>query len=158
MSLKSLIYNIYNRLCDTTSVLNDGLHGSQLPLTPDLRPSVTRKRKAAPAGGRSPVDFDLVEAMRLRALGWSYRRIARRMNNVSRETVRARILDYEAQFRVATPDPVQQRPIVTVQQSAPVCKAPVALPVAPQPAPVPAVPVVAPSTPFGLDSVPAGCK
>lgn len=158
MSLKSLMSNIYNRLCDTTSVLNDGLHGSQSPLTPDLRPSITRKRNAAPAGGRSPVDFDLVEAMCLRALGWSYRRIARKMNNVSRETVRTRILDYEAQFRVATADPVQQSPIVPVQQSAPVCKAPVALPAAPKPAPVPVVQVVAPPTPFELESVPAGTK
>jgi hypothetical protein len=158
MSLKSLISNIYNRLCDTTSVLNDGLHRSESPLTPDLPPSATRKRNAAPAGGRSPVDFDLVEAVHLRALGWSCRRIARRMNSVSRETVRARILDYEVQFRVAPPEPLQQSPIVPVQQSAPVCKAAVALPVAPKPAPVSVVPVVALPTPFGLESVPAGTK
>jgi hypothetical protein len=158
MSLKSLISNIYNQLDSKTSVLNDGLHRSESPLTPDLPQSATPKRKAASVGGRSPVDFDLVEAVRLRALGWSYRRIARKMNNVSRETVRARILDYEAQFRVAPPEPLQQSPIVPVQQSAPVCKAPVALPVAPQPAPVPVVPVVAVPTPFGLESVPAGTK
>ena len=158
MRLKSIVYNICNRLHRKTLVLNDRLHRSESPLTPDLPPSAKRKPNAAPAGGRSPVDFDLVEAVHLRALGWSYRRIARRMNNVSRETVRARILDYEAQFRVAPPEPLQQSPIVPVQQSAPVCKAPVALPVAPQPAPVPAVPVVAPPTPFALESVPAGTK
>jgi hypothetical protein len=158
MSLTSLISNIYNQLDSKTSVLNDGLHRSESPLTPDLPPSATQKRNVAPACGRLSLDFDLAEALRLRALGWSYRRIARRMNNVSRETVRARILDCEAQFRVAPPEPVRQSPIVPVQQSAPVCKAPVALPVAPQPAPVPVVQVVAPPTPFGLESVPAGTK
>jgi hypothetical protein len=112
----------------------------------------------APACGRSSLDFDLAEALRLRALGWSYRRIARRTNNVSRETVRARILDYEAQFRVAPPEPLQQSPIVPVQQSAPVYKPPVTVPVGPKPAPVPVVQVVAPPTPFGLESVPAGTK
>ena len=158
MRLKSTIYNIYNRLHRKTSVFNDGLHPGESPLTLALPPSATRKRNAAPAGGRSPVDFDLVEAMRLRAIGWSYRRIARQMNNVSRETIRARILDYEAQSRVLTPEPLQQAPIVPVQQSAPVYKPPVTLPAAPKPAPVPVVPLVALPTPFGLDSIPAGCK
>jgi len=135
MSLKSLISNTYNRLRDTNSVLNDGSHRSESPLTPDLPPSATQKRNAAPACGRSPVDFDLAEALRLRALGWSYRRIARQMNNVSRETVRTRILHYEAQFRVATPEPIPapgpstEPPIVPVQE--------------PKPAPM-SVPVVAP--------------
>jgi hypothetical protein len=149
---------MYNQLHSKTSVLNDGLHRSESPLTPDLPPSATQKRNAAPACGRSPLDFDLAEALRLRALGWSYRRIARRMNNVSRETVRARILDYEAQFRVATPEPVQQPPIVPEQRSGPVHEPFVALPVIPKAAPVPVVPVVAPPKPFGLESVPAGTK
>jgi hypothetical protein len=91
--------------------------------------------------------------LRLRALGWSYRRIARQMNNVSRETLRTRILDYEAQFRVAPPETVQQPAIVPEQQSAPVYKLPVTVP-----APVPVVQVVAPPAPFGLESVPTGTK
>src|SRR2546427_2028673 len=157
MRQKSVIFNSDNQLCGKNSVLNDGLRRSESPLTPTLPPSVTRKRNATPLGGRPPVD--LVEALRLRALGWSYRRIARRMDNASRETVRTRILDYEAQFGVATPEPVQQSPIVAVQQSAPACKAPVALPAAPKPAPVPVVPVVTPPPePYGLASIPPGCK
>ena len=159
MSPKSLRSNSCNRLAGKNSVLNDGLHRSESPFPSDLRPAAARKRNAAPRGGRPPVDLDLVEALRLHALGWSYRRIARQLGNVSRETVRTRILDYEAQFRVATPEPVQQPPDVPVQQCAAACKAPVALPTAPKPAPVPGVPIVTPPPePSGLDTVPPGCK
>ena len=39
----------------------------------------------------SRLDFDLTEAVRLRAEGYGYGRIARQMNNVSRETVVNRV-------------------------------------------------------------------
>ncbi|MGA7792808.1 MAG: hypothetical protein WCA19_07180 [Candidatus Acidiferrales bacterium] len=84
------------------------------------------------------MDFDLVEAVRLHDLGWSCRKIARQMNNVSRETVRTRVLGFEAKFRVATCEPVQQ-PAAPVQQApTSAYKPPVAMPVAPKPcAPAP---------------------
>jgi hypothetical protein len=91
------------------------------------------------------------------------------MNNVSRETVRTRIIDYEAQFRVATPEPVQQSAAPVHQAPTAAYKPPVAMPVAPKPALVPVVPVVAsppaphwfdamPAAPYGLDTVSPGTK
>jgi hypothetical protein len=157
MSSKSIIYNVFNRIRSKISALNDDLHLSEPPLTPELPPAITRNRYA---GGRSAVDFDLVEAVRLHDLGWSYRKIARQMNNVSRETVRTRILDYEAQFRVATSEPVQQPAPPAQQTPTASCKPSVAMPVAPKPALVPVVPAVVPrpTAPYGLDTVSPGTK
>ena len=41
------------------------------------------------------LDFDLPEALRLRALGWGNRRIARQMNNIGKDTVRTRLKAYD---------------------------------------------------------------
>ncbi len=155
MSLRSLMSSIYNRLRGKNSVLSDDSRRSYSPLTPDLPPAVTRKRNAGSAGGRSLVDFDLGEARRLRALGWSYRRIARQMNNVSRETVRTRILDYEAQFRVATPEPIpapgpsSEPPIGPVQEPKP---APMSVPVS-KVEPVSVAPVAPPEPDSNYDAL-----
>jgi hypothetical protein len=148
MTIKSLISNIYSRLNRKSVTLSPDFHGSDTPVTRDSRGSSARKR----TGGRSPVDFDLEEALRLRALGWGYGRIARRMNDVSRETVRTRILDFERSLRASEPA-VEPIP---APASALSLKSPI-LPVAPKLAPEPFVPV-ARATPFGLEAVPAGTK
>jgi len=97
MSLKSLIYNLYNRLRGETFVQNTSEHCSERPLTPNETPIsplvATPKRNV---GGRTSVDFNLVEALRLRDMGWSNRKIARKMNNVSKDTVRNRLMEYDA--------------------------------------------------------------
>jgi hypothetical protein len=81
-----------------------------LPAYPASEPSRTTKPKSA---GRPPVEFDLFEALRLHREGEGYRKIARRMKNVSYETVRKQILDYEARFGERKP-PV---PIATVKEA-----------------------------------------
>jgi hypothetical protein len=58
-----------------------------------------------------PLDFNLTEALRLRAEGWSNRKIARKMNNVSRETVRVRLREYDAaQVKAVTTKPIPAAP------------------------------------------------
>jgi hypothetical protein len=85
----------------------------------------------------------------MRAMGWSYRRIAWNMH-VAKETVRTRLLE-----DAAVP---MREPIPPIEPPRPVPQ-PSPLPVAPEPAtPVAVAPVVSPPEPFGLESVPAGCK
>jgi hypothetical protein len=67
---------------------------------------------------QSSLDFNLTEALRLRALGWGNRKIARKMNGVSRETVRKRLRDYDAaQVKAAKPKPIPAAPQHEQQQS-----------------------------------------
>ena len=83
------------------------------------------------------LDFDLPEALRLRALGWGNRRIARQMNNVGKDTVRKRLREYDE--RVASQqsiiNPVIKQPSIPPQQ-------------APMPSPVVTLTVPAPVTNF----------
>jgi DNA-binding NarL/FixJ family response regulator len=47
-----------------------------------------------PKSGRKPVDFDVAEALRLRRMGWSDRRIARHMH-VAPGTVGSRLREWK---------------------------------------------------------------
>jgi hypothetical protein len=128
MSLKSIIYYVFNRLRGETSVQNTSEHRSEHPLTPNVSPIsppvATPKRNV---GGRPSVDFNLVEALRLRDMGWSNRKIARKMNNVSKDTVRNRLMEYDARKQA-------QQPKSPIPATAPALKAPsMPAPVAPKP-------------------------
>jgi hypothetical protein len=122
MILKAFIYNIYNRIRVETFVQNTSQHRTEHPLTPNEAPIsppvATPKRNV---GGRPSVDFNLVEALRLRDMGWSNRKIARKMNNVSKDTVRNRLMEYDA--------PHKSKP----------ARAP-SMPASPKPEPSPAAP------------------
>jgi len=107
MSLTLLFANSFSRLCRKPSVLNHNKSLGERSVNAKLPLTAKRNRPA----GRSALDFDLLEAVRLHDLGWSYRKIARKMNNVSRETVRTRILEHEASIETAKPKPVQPPPV-----------------------------------------------
>jgi predicted DNA-binding protein (UPF0251 family) len=128
MSLKSLIYNLFYRLRGETSEQNTSEHRSEYPLTPNESPIsppvATPKRNV---GGRPSVDFNLVEALRLRDMGWSNRKIARKMNNVSKDTVRNRLMEYDARKQAKQPKP-------PIPATAPALKAP-SMPAAAAPKP-----------------------
>ena len=143
MGIKHRIYNLLNKLRGFTRAVNHGDFRDYTvgnDLVPPISPVVDPQKRHA--GGRPSLDFDLDEALRLRAKGWGKRRIARQMNNVSAGTVRNRLREYDAQQPNLVPAP--RPPVMPVQE--------------PKPAAVPVVPVVAPPTPFGLDSIPAGTK
>jgi hypothetical protein len=128
MSLKSFIYNISNRLGSETSVQSTCEHRSEHPLTRNESsispPVATLKRNV---GGRPSVDFNLVEALRLREMGWSNRKIARKMNNVSKDTVRNRLMEYDARKQAQQPKPL-------IPATAPALKSPsIPAPAAPKP-------------------------
>ncbi len=127
------------------------------------------------AGGKPRVNFNLTEALRQRSLGYGYRKIARRMNNVSRATVRRRLMEYDAQQQAQSPKPAPasepaSKPPQAPSMSAQAPKPPVVPVVAPPPEPkaapvskvdpVPPPPSVdaPPPEPHGLDTVPAGTK
>src|ERR1700735_4655053 len=98
--------------------------------------------------GRKPVNLDVAEAMRLRRVVWSDRKIARKFGTAP-STVGSRLRDYKPPVAPA-PSPIQQ--------SAPADK-PVAASVATKPsAPVPALPVMPPPEPLGLATIPGGSK
>jgi hypothetical protein len=105
---------------------------------------------------QTALNFNLVEALRLRELGWGNAKIARQMNGVSRETVRKRLRDYDAaQVRAVTPKP---KPIPPIEPPKP---APIVLPAAvpvilkvPAPPTKPAIPARKPVPPVveqGID-------
>jgi hypothetical protein len=133
MSLKSVIPNTDNLLSGGTSALNHDeqrcdtvVNDNEPPEDPQFvtvgqeRPS--RRRHA---GGKPRVNFNLAEALRLRSLAYGYRKIARRMNNVSRATVRRRLMEHDARQQAQSPKPVpasapaQRLPVVPVAPPAP---------------------------------------
>lgn len=89
MGIKARLRTIINRLNTAGRRFNRSDIGGDNGVT-GFAPPVTQ-----PTGGRPSLDFDLHEALRLRAQGWGNRRIARQMNNVSRETVRQRLREYD---------------------------------------------------------------
>ena len=72
------------------TVLNNDLQSPVAEKQPVTPVKSTAKHRSGHNGGRKPVKFDLAEAIRLRALGWSYRRISWKLN-VSKQTVMARL-------------------------------------------------------------------
>ena len=142
MSLKSFIYDTYNKLRVQflESVQPKAVqHPPNVPL-----PTVKRSK-----GGRRPVAFDEAKAMALRHQGWSDRRIARQMH-VAVATVGSRLRNWKPVPLppLSPPAHVQQAPVGI--QEPPVLSATVP-PLAPAfVAPVP------PPKPCG--SVPAGTK
>src|SRR5712692_6657036 len=147
MSLKSRIFNLCNRLSGSTSALNHGEHCGETAVNPNVPPAVTRSRRRA----RPEVHFELPEALRMLADGWSYRKIARKMG-ISRETVRTRILGYEARLREGKPEPVQP-PVVPVQRPAPAQQPPVATVQAEVPKAAVPVPVAPPEPVNNYDAL-----
>jgi hypothetical protein len=142
MSLKSFIYDAYNKLRVQflESVQPKAVqHPPNVPL-----PTVKRSK-----GGRRPVAFDEAKAMALRHQGWSDRRIARQMH-VAVATVGARLRNWKPVPLppLPPPAPVQQAPLGI--QEPPVMSATV-----PPPAPAFVAPVPPPE-PCG--SVPEGTK
>ena len=160
MGIKYRIYNLLNKLRGFTRTVKHGDFRDYTVVNdpvPPISPVVDRQKRHA--GGRPSLDFDLDEALRLRAKGWGKRRIARQMNNVSAGTVRNRLREYDARQQAQQPKPVPAPEPSSKPPILPPAPRPPVMPVQePKPAAVPVVPVVAPPTPFGLDSIPAGTK
>src|SRR5712691_10514809 len=124
MTLKSLISNIFSRFSTKQRNLRDGYNQIQSVTPNNLPPAVTRSRHPR----RPEVHFDLPKALKWLADGWSYRKIGRMMG-ISRETVRTRILAYEARQQAQQP---RVEPVSAPEPSMPA--------VAPQPSAPPAAP------------------
>jgi hypothetical protein len=130
------LFNAFKRLRDIGTaktehkpIQNQPLHNPSAIKSPDL-PPVTANAKPKRAvkfsqqfiQNQQMLDFDLTEALRLRSLGWGNRKIARQMNNCSRETVRKRLQEYDAAEALkAVPKPVvpPMAPPVTSSQLPP---------------------------------------
>src|SRR5450759_1565047 len=123
MSLKSLIYRVVNRLHGNVTVVDHCESRGYAVVNADLPSAVTRKCNRT----RPTLDFNLPEALRLRAIGWSCRRIARQMNNVSRETVRTRLLEYDERMKPVQSPPLPD-PVTPPVPLPPMSAAPVAPP------------------------------
>jgi hypothetical protein len=142
MSLKSLIYRIFNRLRGNVKTVNHGESCGYTVVNADLPSAVTRKCNRT----RPTVDFNLPEALRLRDLGWGNRKIARQMNNISRETVRTRLREHDERHP-KPPKPVQSSPLPDLKPPvASVPQSPVSSPAMRPPVP-PIPPVVPPAKP-----------
>lgn len=147
MSLKSHISTVFNQIRSRIGGQIGTYSGTEHVQQPE---TVGQKRPSRrSSGGRKPKSFDITEAKRMRALGWSYRRIAWDMR-VAKETVRTRLLE-----DAAVP---MREPIPPIEPPRPVPQ-PSPLPVAPEPAtPMAIAPVVSPPEPFGFESISAGTK
>lgn len=96
MGLNSLISDLIIRLTSTVGALTTSHTPVNMVVTAD-EPSV----EPGPKRGRPPkrptaLNFDLAEAVRLHRAGVGWKKIARRMSNVSWQTVRRRVQEYEA--------------------------------------------------------------
>lgn len=102
-------------------------------------------------GGRKPVEFNLPEAIRLRSLGWTNRRIAWELKCGSEETVRLRLAKFQQAPAIvaAAPEPP------AVEPPSPLANAPAQMPVQtpelaqpspviPQPSPAATIPTPSP--------------
>jgi hypothetical protein len=83
------------------------------PVSPNRTPAATPIKRVKFSKefvqNHSPLDFNLTEALKLRAEGWSNGRIARKMNNVSVWTVRRRLMAYDA-AQMPKPAPAAEAP------------------------------------------------
>jgi hypothetical protein len=86
------LFNVFKGLRDIgtaktehTPSITQAEHMAALSKPPEAKR--TAKFSKAFLQKQQPLDFNLTEALCLRNLGWGNRRIARQMNNVSRETV-----------------------------------------------------------------------
>jgi len=143
MSLKLINSNIYVWLCGCLRSIFLSRTGRK-PANDHLETSQRNK------GGRPPVPIDMNEVLRLRHMDWSFSRIARHLRPrpaVSTLISRFKKWDRTHPAPLPTPTPVPPVPVV------------ISKPVIAQPAPSPApAPVLPPPEPYGLDSIPAGCK
>src|ERR1035437_557898 len=106
MGIKIRIINAFNKLCRKLPSLNHGeSRGDTVvntKLTPNLPLDASPTDTPSPKRSRPPaprtVDFNLPEAVRLAALGYGYRKIARALGNCSHETVRTKLREYEARI------------------------------------------------------------
>jgi hypothetical protein len=144
MGIKSRIFNAFKRLRSKVTEQTGHITGvctvgaARAAVQPPDLPPTKRAVKFSKAflQNQQPLDFNLTEALRLRSRGWGNQRIARTMNNVSRETVRQRLRKYD-EFAAA------------VKAAAETLKAKTA-PAAPKPTPAVVTPSVPtpPVTPF----------
>jgi len=126
-----------------------------------LGESDTSAKKPAPRPHRKPAGrkrepFDIENAKRLRALGWSNRKIARH-TNVSEATIRTKFRQCWAPMRdnpgcTVPPEPAQQAVAAPKPPILPdaLLRSPV------PPASTPARSTPAPPAPYGLDTIPTG--
>ena len=141
MTLESLISNLFSRFSTKPRSPRDGYNQIQSVTPNNLPPAVTRSRHPR----RPEVHFDLPQALKWLADGWSYRKIGRMMG-ISRETVRTRILAYEARLRA------QQPRVEPVSPPAPQPKPTQQIP------PMPAVQPAPPAAPTTQDSLQSDYK
>ena len=118
MSLKLLISNINRWLSSkrhlVKPLLNPDLHLTTVEEQPVTPVKSIVRRRSGHNGGRKAVEFNIAEAIRLRAQGWTNRRIAWELKCGSEETVRLRLAKFQqasvAAIAAAQPDAVQVRP------------------------------------------------
>jgi hypothetical protein len=110
MGLKSLISNVISRLTYKVGLLTTSHTPVSMVVTaaePSVEPGSKRGR---PPKRPTALNFDLAEAVRLHRTGVGWKKIARRMSNVSWQTVSRRVKEYEAAQAVAQPV-VQPEPV-----------------------------------------------